>query len=209
MDRLEGANAPLLSQMVQKYAKLASSPAVAIKEPALNLDHRLKTLVSSHPLMIFIKGTPAAPKCGFSRQLIDLLTQVNASYGSFDILSDEQVRQGLKTFSDWPTFPQVYLNAELVGGLDIVKELVESGEFLKMIPAPEDTPTRLAKLIKRSRVMLFMKGNPSTPKCGFSRQIVALLQELGAELDTFDILEDEEVRQGLKVSLFSLLLGIF
>ena len=77
-----------------------------------------------HPI-----GSPQEPQCGFSRQLVGLLDEMELDYGYFDILSDEEVRQGLKTYSNWPTYPQVYVRGELMGGLDIVRELVASGEF--------------------------------------------------------------------------------
>lgn len=79
--------------------------------------------------MVFIKGTPAAPKCGFSRQIITLLNDLKLEYGYFDILEDDEVRQGLKEFSNWPTYPQLYENGELVGGLDIIKEMIANKEF--------------------------------------------------------------------------------
>ena len=82
--------------------------------------------------MLFMKGTPAAPQCGFSRQLVALLRERGVRYGFFNILADDEVRQGLKTFSDWPTFPQLYVEGELTGGLDIVKEEIEANpDFLK------------------------------------------------------------------------------
>ena len=76
--------------------------------------------------MLFMKGTPSAPQCGFSRQLVSILRENSVRYGFFNILADDEVRQGLKEFSDWPTFPQLYLDGELVGGLDIVREEMES-----------------------------------------------------------------------------------
>ena len=79
--------------------------------------------------MLFLKGVPSAPRCGFSRQIVEMLDSIDASYGAFDILQDEEVRQGLKEYSDWPTYPQLYVDGELVGGLDIVKEMVEDGEL--------------------------------------------------------------------------------
>jgi Grx4 family monothiol glutaredoxin len=79
--------------------------------------------------MIFIKGSPTSPKCGFSRQLVVLLGDLKCEYGYFDILEDDEVRQGLKEFSNWPTFPQLYVDGELMGGLDIIKEMVADGEF--------------------------------------------------------------------------------
>jgi Grx4 family monothiol glutaredoxin len=78
--------------------------------------------------MVFMKGLPSAPQCGFSRQLIALLDDSGVSYDAFNILGDDEVRQGLKAYSDWPTYPQLYVKGELVGGLDICKELHESGE---------------------------------------------------------------------------------
>lgn len=73
--------------------------------------------------MLFMKGNPTDPKCGFSRQIVALLNEENIQYGTFDILNDNEVRQGLKQFSNWPTYPQLYVNGTLVGGLDILKEM--------------------------------------------------------------------------------------
>lgn len=83
--------------------------------------------------MLFMKGSPSQPKCGFSKKLIALMQESNATFESFDILTDDDVRQGLKTFSNWPTFPQLYVRGELIGGLDIVQELIEGGEFQNVL----------------------------------------------------------------------------
>lgn len=102
------------------------------EETEAELHERLTKLVSAAPVMLFMKGTPAAPSCGFSRQLVALLREHQVRFGFFDILKDNSVRQGLKTFSDWPTFPQLYINGELQGGLDIIKESVlEDPDFFK------------------------------------------------------------------------------
>ena len=100
------------------------------QEPATNgasaetseqeLNTRLSELVKAAPVMLFMKGKPSAPECGFSRQTVALLREKGVRYGFFNILADDEVRQGLKAFWDWPTFPQVYAGGELVGGLDIV-----------------------------------------------------------------------------------------
>jgi Grx4 family monothiol glutaredoxin len=79
--------------------------------------------------MLFMKGSPEAAKCGFSRTIVDLLHQQQVQYGFFDILTDEEVRQGLKEYSKWPTYPQLYAKGKLIGGLDIIKELIEADEF--------------------------------------------------------------------------------
>lgn len=81
---------------------------------------RLEGLVKAAPVMLFMKGTPSAPQCGFSRQTVALLRERSIRYGFFNILADDEVRQGLKEYSEWPTFPQLYADGELVGGLDIV-----------------------------------------------------------------------------------------
>ncbi|KAK5117662.1 hypothetical protein LTR62_005085 [Meristemomyces frigidus] len=95
------------------------------------LNARLSELVKAAPVMLFMKGTPSAPQCGFSRQCVSILREHGVRYGFFNILADDEVRQGLKEFSEWPTFPQVYMDGELIGGLDILKEEFENDpEFM-------------------------------------------------------------------------------
>ncbi|KAL9055497.1 MAG: hypothetical protein Q9162_003494 [Coniocarpon cinnabarinum] len=129
-----GAQPP--AKNLSSYAPTSSDPptAPAMSSAATNpstqtqedLNARLTDLVKAAPVMLFMKGTPSAPQCGFSRQLVSILRENNVRYGFFNILADDDVRQGLKTFSDWPTFPQLYMSGELVGGLDIVKEEIEN-----------------------------------------------------------------------------------
>ena len=199
----------------------SSAAAAASPPPPKTIEERLKLLLSRQRVMLFMKGVPSAPRCGFSRQIVEILDSLDARYGSFDILQDEEVREGLKGYSDWPTYPQLYVDGELVGGLDIVKEMAEDGELggLLLVGDPrssESTTTRppaveeekvatkltieerLKLLLNQQRVMLFMKGVPSAPRCGFSRQIVEMLDSIDASYGAFDILQDEEVRQGLK-----------
>jgi len=211
VDRVEGANPPELSKTVAKYSKspassatngttAASTPSVAAAPTmsAEEMNARLKELTSSSSVMVFIKGTPTAPRCQFSRQLLEILTAQNIRFSSFNILADDEVRQAMKTFSDWPTFPQVYVKGEFVGGLDVVKELVATGEFQALVPAEKDLKTRMDELIHKAPVMIFIKGSPETPRCGFSKKLVALLADQGVTYDSFDILEDDDIRQGLK-----------
>ncbi|CAH01848.1 monothiol glutaredoxin GRX4 [Kluyveromyces lactis] len=102
------------------------------EETEEQLGERLKKLTQAAPVMLFMKGTPSEPKCGFSRQMVGILREHQIRFGFFDILKDENVRQGLKKFSDWPTFPQLYINGEFQGGLDIIKEsLEEDPEFFQ------------------------------------------------------------------------------
>ncbi|KAJ3472142.1 hypothetical protein NLG97_g11251 [Lecanicillium saksenae] len=86
--------------------------------------------------MLFMKGTPSSPQCGFSRQMVGILRENSVKYGFFNILADDEVRQGLKEYAEWPTYPQLWMDGELVGGLDIVKEEMENnGEFFKAYTA--------------------------------------------------------------------------
>ena len=159
---------------------MAQTFTTAAAKPDLNT--RLTSLINQSPVVLFMKGSPQEPRCGFSRQTVELLRNANCPFSHFDILSDNEVREGLKKFSNWPTFPQLYVNSELVGGLDIIKELIQSGEFKDLIPAARQEETlndRLKKLVNRSKVMLFMKGERDQPQCGFSRTIVGILNESG------------------------------
>lgn len=93
------------------------------------LNLRLKKLTTAAPIMLFMKGTPSAPQCGFSRQMVAILREHQVRFGFFDILKDDYVRQGLKSFSDWPTFPQLYIGGMFQGGLDIIKENLSEDEL--------------------------------------------------------------------------------
>ncbi|XP_026330389.1 glutaredoxin-3 [Hyposmocoma kahamanoa] len=127
VDRVDGADA---SQITSKVKIHSLGKVAAMQSPSKPpLEERLKALINSHNIMAFIKGTRQAPRCGFTRTLIEILNGTGVQYGTFDILSDEEVRQGLKTYSDWPTYPQLYVKGELIGGLDIIKELQASGEL--------------------------------------------------------------------------------
>lgn len=121
-----------------KYAPGPSDPTTAPEHTGGEVDNaaskeelhaRLGELVKAAPVMLFMKGTPSAPQCGFSRQTVSLLREKGVRYGFFNILADDEVRQGLKEFSEWPTFPQVYVGGELVGGLDIVSVKVIVGRI--------------------------------------------------------------------------------
>ncbi|KAH8305425.1 hypothetical protein KR018_004249 [Drosophila ironensis] len=125
VDRVDGVDIAAISSKAKKLAESASSAAAT----GQSLEERLKGLINTAPLMIFMKGDRNAPRCGFSKQLIAIVNDTNLPYETFDILGDEEVRQGLKTYSDWPTYPQVYVKGELIGGLDIIKELLANKEL--------------------------------------------------------------------------------
>eukprot|EP01064_Diplonema_japonicum_P015247 TRINITY_DN2299_c1_g2_i1.p1 TRINITY_DN2299_c1_g2~~TRINITY_DN2299_c1_g2_i1.p1 ORF type:complete len:210 (+),score=56.21 TRINITY_DN2299_c1_g2_i1:52-681(+) len=95
----------------------------------IDIEKRMKGLINRSKIMLFMKGCPSAPRCGFSRTIIDILQEEGLPFDTFDILTDEAIRQGLKEYSKWPTFPQLYVDGDLVGGLDIIKELKENDEL--------------------------------------------------------------------------------
>jgi len=97
-------------------------------------DERLKRLITKSRMTLFMKGSADAPKCGFSKQIVGLLKQHGVDFWTFDILSDEQVRQDLKVYSDWPTYPQLYLDGEFLGGLDVVSEEFKDPAFVARLP---------------------------------------------------------------------------
>lgn len=204
LERVEGAKAADVSKMVrnlvsQKVILPAFDSPKESQKPEEPIEQKLKRLINAAPCMLFMKGDPTTPKCGFSRQTIEILNGLDAQFGSFDIFTDEEVRQELKKFSNWPTYPQLYINGEFVGGLDIIKEMVESNELQPMIPKKaKSLEQRMKDLINSGNVMVFMKGNRNEPRCGFSRTLMEIFLETDVEFTTFDILSDDEIRQGLK-----------
>jgi monothiol glutaredoxin len=85
--------------------------------------------VADHPVVVFMKGVPDAPRCGFSSLVVQILDHLGVDFVGVDVLQSDDLRQGVKTFSDWPTIPQLYVKGEFVGGADIIREMFESGEL--------------------------------------------------------------------------------
>ena len=94
-----------------------------------NTRTRIESLVNSSPIMVFMKGTKLMPQCGFSNNVVQILNSLGMSFETFDVLSDMEIREGIKAYSNWPTIPQVYVKGEFIGGSDILIELYNSGEL--------------------------------------------------------------------------------
>ncbi|MEC7391839.1 MAG: Grx4 family monothiol glutaredoxin [Cyanobacteriota bacterium] len=90
---------------------------------------RIETLIGSSPIFVFMKGSKLMPQCGFSNNVVQILHSLGVSFETFDVLSDMEIRQGIKEFSSWPTIPQVYVKGEFMGGSDILIEMYNSGEL--------------------------------------------------------------------------------
>jgi monothiol glutaredoxin len=94
---------------------------------------RIKTQLSAAPVVLYMKGTPDFPQCGFSAQTVGALRALKAQFAAVNIFEDAEVREALKTYSNWPTFPQLYVNGELIGGCDITLEMFKSGELKQLL----------------------------------------------------------------------------
>ena len=101
------------------------------------MDDQTKSLIQSHidnnEVCLFMKGTPDAPQCGFSMAVTNMLKLLEVNFQSINVLEDQNIREGIKIFSDWPTIPQLYIKKEFVGGCDIIKEMYENGELKKIL----------------------------------------------------------------------------
>ena len=98
-----------------------------------DVNTRIGEIVNKNDIVLFMKGTPLFPQCGFSSRAVAMLEHMNVPYESVDVLQDMDIRQGIKVYSDWPTIPQLYVKGEFVGGSDIMMEMFEAGELQQMM----------------------------------------------------------------------------
>ena len=98
----------------------------------MTIQEKIKKVISNHDIVLFMKGTPEMPQCGFSMAVVNVLKQLEVKFDSIDVLSNEEIRNGVKEFSNWPTVPQLYVKGEFVGGCDIIKEMFEKKELQKL-----------------------------------------------------------------------------
>ena len=97
----------------------------------MTTEEKIKKMLNENPVLLFMKGEPKAPQCGFSNQVVRILDHLGVQYNFFDVLSDEDIRQGIKVYGRWPTIPQLYIQGELFGGCDIIEEGFNSGALEK------------------------------------------------------------------------------
>ena len=94
---------------------------------------KIQNIIDEHDVLLFMKGTPVMPQCGFSAAVVGVLSHMGIRYNSVNVLEDPEIREGIKEFSDWPTIPQLYVKKEFVGGCDIIREMHESGELTQYL----------------------------------------------------------------------------
>jgi Grx4 family monothiol glutaredoxin len=109
----------------------ARAEASAIHDPALR--KRIEDAIHKGRIVAFLTGTPEDPHCGFTVRIVELLEQLNVNFEHFDVLSDDEVCEGLKAYSDWPTYPQLYVDGDLIGGYDVVKGMMLDGSLVKLL----------------------------------------------------------------------------
>jgi monothiol glutaredoxin len=102
-------------------------------EEQVDVNQRIEKQLKDYPVLLYMKGTPDFPQCGFSARVVAALRALEARFAFVNIFEDPEIREGLKVYSNWPTFPQLYVNGELIGGCDIVVEMYESGELSEVI----------------------------------------------------------------------------
>ena len=208
------------SKIVEEPSHLSNSDNV----DDASIRQELKTIIESHPIFMVIKGTKDQPKCKFSRALLSLLKEhvPDLEFETLNILEHPEFRERIKKMYEWKTFPMIFINGELQGGLDIMKSLAASNQLSSLFsttgpqsssvsskntdsgdsnPSEETEEQLFAKcdaFIKSAPMVLFMKGTPQAPECGFSARVVKALNAAKANYTAYNILLDEKIRQTLK-----------
>ena len=98
-----------------------------------NINEKIKDIITKNDVVLFMKGTPEVPQCGFSMTVSNILKELKVKFRGVNVLADPEIRQGIKDFSNWPTVPQLYIKGEFIGGCDIAKEMYEKGELQKIL----------------------------------------------------------------------------
>jgi monothiol glutaredoxin len=98
-----------------------------------NINEKIKDIITQNDVVLFMKGTPEIPQCGFSMTVSNILKELKVKFNGINVLTDPEIRQGIKDFSNWPTVPQLYIKGEFIGGCDIAKEMYENGELKKKL----------------------------------------------------------------------------
>ena len=98
-----------------------------------NINEKIKDIITKNDVVLFMKGTPEVPQCGFSMTVSNILKELKVKFSGVNVLADPEIRQGIKDFSNWPTVPQLYVKGEFIGGCDIAKEMYEKGELQKIL----------------------------------------------------------------------------
>lgn len=199
VDRVEGMNIVELARKLKALKVRVEMPPLVAREDR-ELMQRLQAITAKAPCVLVMEGSISAPAGGDSSEAVELLQKAGLEFEHFDVTTDSALRQQfIEHFKSngASSYPLLYVSGEFVGGIDKIRKLDEQGR-LAHLTAPENLTLRLQHLINKAPIMVFMKGSPDAPQCGFSRTLVELFKKHKVTFDSFNILTDEDVRQGLK-----------
>ena len=184
----------------------------------------VRSFIKKNDIILFMKGYKFEPSCKFSKKVVDiLLNEIKVNFLGVNLLKNEDVSKSIKIISNFPTVPQLYVKGKFIGGADIIEDLHEKGELLKLLKEnnietnieiskdemnamnenrdiPEAVKLQIEDLITKNKVVLFMKGSKMAPNCGFSAAVVnILINKLNIDFESVNILEDQDLREGIKI----------
>jgi glutaredoxin-related protein len=162
---------------------------------------KIKALLDSYPVVVFIKGTPHDPFCKFSKSFINTLKETKIKYKSFNIFKDDYLRCYLRLYSGWKTYPQIYINSKIVGGVEKLNELVAKGEFMDMVPMEckrEGILNEIQNFFEANPLIVMGKGTQETSKCKNTLKVYEILKSYGYKFELYDVLKDEMAKNVIK-----------
>ena len=163
--------------------------------------------LSSASIVIFIRGNPAAPACRASRQMVEQLDNLEIKYRSYDILFNQKLKEWLKYYANWPSFPQLYIYGKFIGGTEIMLQLIEQDDFMAMIPSEcirTNAIERINTALAKSVVAIFIKGTKNKPFDGYQREAIQILDASKVRYSIYNVMNDPDLREILKeISRFS------
>jgi len=187
-----------LYKIIEKYDEYYTH---YFKKEKSEMYEKIEKLLNTFPVVIFIKGSPHDPFCKFSKSFIEVIKETGIRYRSFDIFKDEKLRCWLRLYSGWKTYPQIYVNGKIIGGLDKMKELIEKGEFMNLIPNEckrEGSIEYIKEFLKSNELVVFGKGTRENVSCKASKEVYEILDKNNINFAIFDVKKDEMIRELIK-----------
>lgn len=193
VDKIVNPSPETLNEEIEKQNDYYKITLQNEKERVFN---EIEVILSSFPMVCFIKGTPTEPKCKFTRRLLAHVNKYDLTFKHVNILEEPRIRQWLKVYSNWQTYPQVYINKEFIGGIDIIDELVEGDEFIEMVPkeCKKLPPIEIfEKMLHSFDVIVLIEGTPDKTTAESSKSIIKSLDDNSVKYVTVDytILEQQ------------------
>lgn len=160
---------------------------------------KIKILLEQPGVLLFIKGTPQDPECKFTRQLLEIISGLGIRFRYYDIIADSDIRHWLRHYNSWPTYPQIYIDGKLLGGLDVLKQKIETNTLeLPAISRVSDPKERLTHILEEHKAVLFMDGTPNDDNLAeSSKSALEILKNVGIKVSVFNLAVDANLREHL------------